>query len=114
MLASESGEVVTLTTLDAEGFPHPTRLWVVDRGGSEWVRTGNPDKGWYQRLQADPEVELERAGETHRCTAVPVRNPDVSRGVNEVFARKYGSADWIVALSGDASRRVVVRLDPRE
>jgi hypothetical protein len=25
----------------------------------------------------------------------------------------YGAADWIVALSGDASRRVPVRLDPR-
>jgi hypothetical protein len=33
--------------------------------------------------------------------------------VNEAFKTKYGAADWFVALSGDASQRIVVRLDPR-
>jgi hypothetical protein len=106
--------VVTLRTRDAEGGQHATRLWVVDHDGAEWVRTGHPEKGWFRRLQANPAVELERAGATTARRAVAVRDAALSRGVDEAFARKYGAADWIVALSGDAANRIVVRLDPRE
>ena len=34
MIASESGEVVVLTTWDAMGAAKETRLWVVDYDGS--------------------------------------------------------------------------------
>ncbi len=111
-LASESGEVVTLRSKDASGQQHATRLWVVDQGGAEWVRTGHAEKGWFLRLVADPQVELERAGTRSLRTAVPVRDPAVVRAVNEAFAQKYGAANWIVGLSGDPSKRVPVRLDP--
>jgi hypothetical protein len=112
LLASESGEVVTLWTRDGEGQKHATRLWVVDHAGAEWVRTGHPGKGWYTRARANPRVDLERGDAVSARTAVPVLDPDLVRAVNEVFAEKYGAADWIVALSGDASKRVPVRLDP--
>jgi len=111
MLASESGEVVTLHTRDAAGREHATRLWVVDHAGAEWVRTGHPGKNWFKRVQASPAVQLERAGATGARTAVAVPDPAIARRVNEAFAAKYGAADWIVALPGGASRRVVVRLD---
>jgi hypothetical protein len=110
--ASESGEVVTLRTRGGDGTLQATRLWLVDHAGAEWVRTGHPEKGWFVRLQADPRVELERAGVWTSRTAVVVTDAAVSRGVNDVFRQKYGAADWIVALSGDASDRVPVRLDP--
>jgi hypothetical protein len=111
--ASESGEVATLRTFDAAGRAQATRLWIVDHAGAEWVRTGHPEKGWFARLSADPRVELERAGSASARTAVPVHDAESARAVNAAFGRKYGAADWIVALSGDASRRVPVRLDPR-
>jgi hypothetical protein len=79
--------------------------------GAEWTRTGHPDKGWFLRILADPVVELQRGERTSARTAVPVSEPPVARGVNQAFKEKYGAADWIVALSGDASKRVVVRLD---
>ena len=44
LLASESGEVLVLETLDAEGQRHETRIWVVDDAGAVWVR-GAPDSG---------------------------------------------------------------------
>ena len=110
--ASESGEVVTLTTRDAEGLPYDTRLWVVDYAGAQWVRTGNPDKYWYQRLLEEPRVALQRSGATKQYVAVPVPDPDRAAPVQAAFAEKYGTADWIVALSGDADDRVLVRLDP--
>lgn len=113
-LASESGEVATLRTRDASGQEHATRLWVVDQGGAEWVRTGHAEKGWFLRVVSNPQVEVERAGKTSARTAVPVRDPEVVRAVNEEFTRKYGAADWIVGLSGDPSKRIPVRLDPAQ
>jgi len=112
ILASESGEVVVLQTTDADGHPHETRLWIVDHAGAEWVRTGAPEKSWFVRLQANPAVELERAGMTTARVAVVVRDPAISGALMKAFAEKYGEADWIVALSGDAAKRVPVRLDP--
>jgi hypothetical protein len=43
--------------------------------------------------------------------AVPVSERAAAQGVNRAYKEKYGVADWIVALSGDASKRVVIRLD---
>lgn len=112
ILASESGEVVTLRTGSASEA-RTTRLWVVDYGGAEWVRTGHSEKGWFRQIKANASVELERARAKSLRTAVPVLELGVSQGVNEAFRNKYGNADWFVALSGDASKRIVVRLDPR-
>jgi hypothetical protein len=112
ILASESGEVVTLRT-GSGAEATSTRLWVVDHGGAEWVRTGHPGKGWFRQIKADALVELERGNVKSVRTAVPVLEPELSESVNEAFRNKYGAADWFVALSGDASQRVVVRLDPR-
>lgn len=111
-VASEWGEVVTLRTADENGVRHGTRLWVVDYAGTEWVRTGHPDKKWFRRAVANPEVVLERGGEEVERWAVAIRDPELKRRINEAFEEKYGLADWIVALSGDASRRVPLRLDP--
>ena len=40
--ASESGEVVVLTTTDDTGTAHSTRIWVVDVDGKQWLRSGSP------------------------------------------------------------------------
>ena len=37
MVAAESGEVVIVTTIDSEGRPHETRLWIVDHAGVGWL-----------------------------------------------------------------------------
>jgi hypothetical protein len=114
ILASESGEVITLRTSSGDSEQHSTRLWVVDYAGAEWTRTGHPEKGWFLRILANPVVELERKGQSSPRTAVPVSERAVAQGVNRAYKEKYGIADWIVALSGDASRRVVIRLDQTE
>ena len=114
ILASESGEVITLRTSSGNSEQHSTRLWVVDHAGAEWTRTGHPEKAWFLRLLDNPAVELERRGESSARTAVPVSERAVAQGVNRAYKEKYGVADWIVALSGDASKRVVIRLDRTE
>ena len=109
--ASESGEVVVLSTIDENGNDLDTRLWVVDYGGAEWIRTGHPGKGWFTRVVANPHVKVLRGGRRTDREAVPIREQSIVDGVNAAFSSKYGIADKIVALSGDASKRVPVRLD---
>jgi len=114
ILASESGEVITLRTSDGDSVEHSTRLWVVDHAGAEWTRTGHPEKAWFRRILDNPVVELERRGESSSRTAVPVLEGAAVQAVKRAYKEKYGVADWIVALSGDASKRVVIRLDRTE
>ena len=46
--ASETGEVVVLTSVDqATSAPATTRLWVVDHDGAMWLR-GDAASGWTQ------------------------------------------------------------------
>jgi hypothetical protein len=115
LVASESGEVLVLETLDAEGQPHETRIWVVDDAGAVWVR-GGLDAGWVERLQANPEIRAERGGQQASFLAVPDRDPAARGRVNALMNEKYGFADRFIAVTlGDAEREgaLAIRLDPR-
>ena len=115
LAASESGEVLVLETLDAEGQPHETRIWVVDDAGALWVR-GGLDAGWVGRLQANPEVRAERSGQQALFLAVPDPQPAARDRVNALMNEKYGFADRFIAVTlGDAEREgaLPIRLDPR-
>ena len=81
MGASElGGEVVTLHTASPDGEV-TTRIWIVDEAGYAWLRAGVPENGWLLRIDADPEVVIERGGESLRFRAVPVRNDPALRDV---------------------------------
>jgi len=110
-IAAESGEVVVLTTHDAEGRPHETRLWVVDHEGSAWLRAGADVQAWYGRLLERPEVEVERAGSRRPFTAVP--RPDEHETMNRLMREKYGWADRFISLLFGRDASVPIRLDPR-
>jgi hypothetical protein len=111
LAASESGEVVVVTTRSVDG-PQTTRLWVVEHDGRQWLR-GSADSGWYGRLLQEPRVDVERAGSTNTYTATPV--PQQVATINTLMAEKYGWGDRVVSLfAGDRSDSVAVRLDPAD
>ncbi|MGH0033354.1 MAG: nitroreductase/quinone reductase family protein [Myxococcota bacterium] len=110
LVASESGEVVVLTTSDAEGESHTTRVWVVDYEGQPWLRAGAEIQEWYQRLLADPSVEVERNWTKEAYTAVPV--PTAQRTINDLMFEKYGWADAFIAVLYGRDDSVPIRLDP--
>jgi hypothetical protein len=111
-VAGEQTEVVVLRTFDAEGGAHDTKMWIVDALGSPFVRVANPRRGWYQRLRAEPRVELVRGGRTLPMTALPEDSPAVRRAVDAAYAEKYGLVDaWYGLLL--RSRAVPVRLVPQ-
>ncbi|MGE0623642.1 MAG: hypothetical protein AB7I04_04225 [Pseudomonadales bacterium] len=110
MIASETGEVVVLTTETADG-PKETRLWVVELEEVQYLRAG-PDSGWYQRLLAAPEVTLTRGGEAagYRAEA----RPQAAAEVNRLMRAKYGWRDVVIeALVGGRDDAVAVALVPR-
>jgi hypothetical protein len=110
MLASEyGGEVVTLRTTDERGIEYSTSLWVVEDEGSQWLRAGSSDSGWYQRLKARPEITMERNGEVRRYQAQS--RPDKTARINLLMARDYGLADRLIGIARDESQSVAIRLD---
>ncbi len=113
-LAGERTEVAVLTTHEANGAPHDTKMWIVDYDGKPYVRIGRPGRGWGERLKADPKVELTRAGAgPSPRAAVVVTDGGTIDAVAHAFSDKYGWVDWwygvVVRKNPDT-----VRLDPRE
>jgi len=112
MLASEyGGEVVTVTTFDAQGTPHDTRLWIVDLRGIPYLR-GGPDSGWVQRLDSFAELDLERGGKTVRYQALPALSDDQMQRVEAAMASEYGLADRLIGLLRGDTPPVAFRLTP--
>lgn len=111
--ASElGGEIVTLRTRDGAKEAE-TRLWVVDDGGFQYLRAGDPGSGWLQRIGLDPEVVVERNGVATRYRGVPViGDPEQPERLHARMREKYGIADRIVSVLGDRSLSVAVRLVP--
>jgi hypothetical protein len=104
-------EVIVLRTRDEDGGWRESRLWIVDEGGVPWLHGG--DSRWMRNLEARPDVEVERGGQTYRyrAHAVAGAHPRIDARLRE----KYGVADrWVrfVAPDGEATR--AVRLDPLE
>ena len=110
--ASESGEVVTLTTYDAGGAAHASRIWVVDDAGAQWLRAGLRSNSWYQRLVARSDVDVRRGDTTRRYRAVAVDDPTTRDRVHALMRAKYGLADRYISLIRDADGSVAIRLDP--
>jgi len=93
-VASESGEVVVLTSVDASGEFHETRVWIVDIEDGTYVRAGTAESAWFERVLARPQVILERAGERREVRLVVAEA--MTATVNANMAYKYGVADMVV------------------
>ncbi|MEE8041718.1 MAG: hypothetical protein V3T15_02855 [Pseudomonadales bacterium] len=111
LVASESGEVVVLTTHDAAGESHDTRLWIVDHEGYQWLRAGSEMSGWFTRLKNDPAIEVERSSSNKAYTAIP--RASLAPVINELMLEKYGWADRYIGFYFPRDDSIPVRLEPR-
>ncbi len=110
MIASEHGEVVTITTTDAGGASHETHVWIVDRDGRPWIRSGSPASGWYQRLTRTRTLELQRNGNRTLYAAEPIV---ANRGdINALMRAKYGWADAYIGMFFSRANAIPIRLQP--
>ncbi len=108
IIASESGEVVVVTTTGADGVEAETRLWVVDHDGSAWLRSGSPASGWYQRMQANPQITVERDGQEFTARIEPL--PAMRDAINAEMAEKYGWADAYIGMLFGRDDAIPIRL----
>jgi hypothetical protein len=113
MVAAETPEVVLLHTTSADGASHTTRLWIVDDADGAWLRAGNEGSWWFRDLEARPNVEIERGGETLAVRAVPSRDPADRARINALTATKYGWAECLYAMVGGGNVAIPIRLEPR-
>lgn len=111
-IASESGEVAVLHTLDATGKDATTRVWVVDYDGASWLRSGSAESGWYTRLVAQPDIRVERADVTATHIAMPT--PEARQIINDLMQDKYGWRESLIGrLVGGRDNAIPIRLQPR-
>lgn len=109
-VASESGEVVVLSTQGAGDEPEETRLWVVDLDGFQYLRAGQPGSAWLKRLQATPRVGVERGDVRMAYNAIP--EPERRAQINDMMAAKYGWADAFIGKLFGRDGAIPVRLEP--
>lgn len=110
-VASERIEVVELHTVDNQGEPVVTRLWVVDHGGHQYLRVGADGSGWFSRLQANKQIQLTR---TELTTAYGyVLRPTKSDLVNDLMQQKYTWGDSFFAyMTGGREGSIPIELQP--
>jgi hypothetical protein len=110
-IAGEQNEVAVLRTVDDQGLWYDTKLWVVDDEGVPWIRVAKPERHWFQRLLADPHVQIVRAGIARDAVASPQDSAKTAARIDAAFREKYGIVDWWYGL---LLRRgaIPVRLDP--
>jgi hypothetical protein len=109
--AGEQTEVAVLRTRDASGAAHETKLWVVDLDGAAWVRVARPERQWFQRLRAEPEIEIIRhGGAPQRVRATPEPTAETKATLDRAFREKYGLVDWWYGVLL-RSNPIPVRLD---
>jgi hypothetical protein len=107
------GELVTLHTYEGT-TEHKTHLWVVDDVGFQWLRAGVPSSGWLQRINANPEVVVDRKGQSEHYKAVPIHDPVTRDRIHALMRDKYAWADKFVSMLRDANGSVPVRLEPEQ
>ena len=109
--ASESGEVVVVSTITAGGEATTTRLWVIDHDGAQWLRVGTQDAGWFGRMTDNPAIHMQRGDVAADYLAMPT--PLATRVVNELMREKYGWRDsFLEVLFGGRENAMAVRLQP--
>ena len=103
-----------LRTFDAEGgAPQDTVLSLLDDDGQLWVESGHWFRGWYDRVRANPDVELVREGRAEAFRAVPVDTPEAVDRVVRLMGKGTSAGYWIGRTLLLWAPIKPVRLDPR-
>jgi hypothetical protein len=84
---------VTVGTLNEDGTPRETTIWLVVVDGTGFIRTGGTR--WGDNAERDPDVTLHVAGQEHALRAERIVDPALIARANAAFREKYGTSDRI-------------------
>ena len=114
VVASETGEVIVVHTVDEAGEPRETRSWVLEDQGRTYIRGGAG--GWTSRVAANPDILVESGGQEREVRGVVQPDAGARVRINRLFREKYGWRDAVVSvLIADPGREaaVVIEVVPR-
>ena len=112
-LQPQNEGTVVLRTFDTEGSSKDTVLSLLDDDGQLWVESGHWFRGWYDRVQANPDVELVRQGRAAPYRAVPVDTPEAVDRVVRLMGKGTSTGYWVGRALLLWAPIKPVRLDPR-
>ena len=104
-------ETVGLRTSTLHNEDYFATLWVVDDHPYVWIRAEDRSQRWLPAVEANPLVEVRRAGQTLHYRATPHDTPEARAYVDRLFREKYGLADRVRELFGERDT-LPIRLDP--
>lgn len=104
-----------LRTTDQERVVYETRLAIFeDEEGALWIQSGHHFRGWYDRLQRNPDVELVRGGVVSDYRAVPLQTPEAKEHVRGLITDRVGVVGfWTIRTFLLFAEIRPVRLDPQ-
>ncbi len=111
-LSRAAQETVVLRTSTLHHQDRFATLWVADDPPHVWIRAEDRRRRWLGAVQANPDVELRRGGETLHYRATPYDTAGARAYVDAMFRAKYGFADRARELFGERDP-LPIRLDPR-
>ncbi len=107
------GTVVLRTYEPGGGGAKDTVLSVLDDDGQLWVESGHWFRGWYRRVQANPDVELTHQGQTAPYRAIADESPEAVERVTNLMKRRNGAAYYVARTLLLWAPIKPVRLEPR-
>jgi hypothetical protein len=110
----QSPDTTVLRTYDADGKAQDTVLSLLNDDGQLWVESGHWFRGWYDRVRANPDVELIRGEQAEPYRAVPVDTPEAVDTVTRLMGKGTSPRYWIGRTVLLFAPIKPVRLDPKE
>jgi hypothetical protein len=105
---------VRIETHSGKDRTRSTVVWIVVDRGDVFARSVRGDRGvWYQEALADPFVTIDDQGRRLEARAVPVRDPESIRRINEALTRKYKGDDGFEEMLQPDVLQANLRLEPR-
>lgn len=109
----QGGNTAVLRTFDADGRARDTVLGLLDDNGQLWVESGHWFRGWYNRVVANPNVELVRGGQAAPYLATPTDTAEAVGTVSRLMGKGTSSRYWIARTLLLFAPIKPVKLDPR-
>lgn len=109
----QRGNTAVLRTFDEGGQSKDTVLALLEDNGQLWVESGHWFRGWYNRVKANPDVELVRGGQAAPYRAVPMDSPEALDQVTKLMGKGDGARYWVARTMLLFAPIKPVRLDPR-
>ncbi len=103
----EMGDVVVLTTTDADGVSVERVLTPIDDDGKLYLSANHWPRAWFRRAVANPDVRVKRGEETRDYRVVEITGDELA-GIEERHEHPI-----LVKIGMGFAPREFIRLDPR-